>query len=136
MSGLQRSAGCLQDPTHSVPDLPLLTWEQSQTSGQKKQTFARFFSEREEIPIGSHGPPKLVSNSALFKRHQREQPCKAPGQRWPCSLRWGAASSAGWEYKVRQGKSTPSKEGKSKRRRLDKVKGTGFQLLVSKQRCS
>lgn len=28
----------------------------------------------EEIPIGSHGPPKLVSNSALF---QGEQPCES-----------------------------------------------------------
>lgn len=28
----------------------------------------------EEIPIGSHGLPKLVSNSALF---QGEQPCES-----------------------------------------------------------
>lgn len=28
----------------------------------------------DKIPIGSHGPPKLVSNSALF---QGEQPCES-----------------------------------------------------------
>ena len=31
----------------------------------------------EEIPVGSHGPPKLVSNGALFRQLQREQPCKS-----------------------------------------------------------
>lgn len=40
-------------------------------SGQKKQKFARFFSEMDKIPIGSHGPPKLVSNSALFCKSAR-----------------------------------------------------------------
>lgn len=43
-------------------------------SRQKRQKFARFFSEMNKIPIGSHGPPKPVSNSALF---QGQQPCES-----------------------------------------------------------
>lgn len=31
----------------------------------------------EEIPVGSRGPPKLVSNSALFRQLQREQVCES-----------------------------------------------------------
>lgn len=31
----------------------------------------------EEIPVGSHGPPKLVSNSALFRQLQSEQACES-----------------------------------------------------------
>lgn len=31
----------------------------------------------EEIPVGSFGPPKLVSNEALFKQLWRKQPCES-----------------------------------------------------------
>lgn len=75
VSGLQCSAGSLWDLTRSVLDLPLSHVGTVTSVRQKKRKFARFFSEMEEIPVGSHGPPKPVSNGALFRWLWREQPC-------------------------------------------------------------
>lgn len=56
-------------PSFTPPDVGTVTNVRTE-----KEKFARYFSAMEEIPIGSHGPPKLVSNSALF---QGEQPCES-----------------------------------------------------------
>jgi len=44
---------------------------------KKSESLPDFFSEMEEIPVGSLGPPKPLSNDTLFKQLWRKQPCES-----------------------------------------------------------